>query len=623
MTKKLSLRWQDVLAAAAVTAFAMAIVVRPLPNLDLWWLLAVGRRIVETHRYIYSDPFSFTLAGAPWSPQSYASAIILFLLHQAAGMGAITALRVALVGLTVALSFRTLRSIGASWAIAAPLVMVAVITAHSRFTDRGQLFEYVFIAWLMGFLLTAHERRGKSFFMLPAMVQLAWVQLHSSFLLGPALTAFFFAAEWVASRVPAFQDPERHDFRRAAKLVFLMALLCLVNPNPRAFLIQPFDPATKDLLSQFTLEWKSPFDPAIATGNFHPYYEVLLGLAALGVLLNLGKLPLAPVALLAATAYLSLQSHRFRVEFALVAVPMIAMLLMSAPAFGSLMRGGKRARKRWATIGLVLVLSLAAIERDRILASHDDPNLYPSSAFDFVVQNDVARRPFHSIGFGSYLMWDLYGKRQTFIDGRSFDPGLYREFIAAQTNVAGFEAAVGKYRLDSFILPAPRRSDQGMRNVHHALIAERERWDMVYLDESAAVYVARVDVDSTWLSAHAFRVYHPMTFGSMVRTPEATAGVVADLERIVTATPVSIQALNDLGTEYFSEGRFDDAIAAFERLAPLMPHSPDAYLNLTRACAAKGDIDAALRACNRALQVDPANTQALQMREVLSRRGRE
>ncbi len=621
MTKKHSLHWQDVLAAAAVTAFATAIVVRPLPNLDLWWLLAVGRRIVETHRYIYTDPFSFTLAGAPWSPQGYASAILFFLLHKAGGMGAIGVLRVALVGVTVALSFRSLRSIGASWAMAAPLVMVAVITSHSRLTDRGQLFEYVFIAWLMGFLLTSHERRGRSFFVLPALVQLAWVQLHSSFLLGPALTAIFFAAEWIASRVPAFQDPKRHDFGRAAKLVLLMALVCLVNPNPKAFLIQPFDPAQRELLSQFTLEWKSPFDPAIAAGNFHPYYEVLLGLAALAVLLNLARLPLAPVALLAATAYLSLQSHRFRVEFALVAVPMIATLVMSAPALGSFARRGKRARAAWATAGLVTALVLAAIGRDRFLASHDNPRLYPDGALDFVAQNGVARRPFHSIGFGSYLMWDLYGKRQTFIDGRSFDPGLYREFIAAQTNVAGFQAVIDKYRIDSFVLPAPSRPDPGMRNVHHALLAARDRWDMVYLDENAAVYVARAQADSSWLAAHALRAYHPLTFGSLP-SPEAMAAAIVDMERIVTATPVSTQALNDLGIALFSQGRFDESIAVFERLAPLRPHSADVYMNMARACVGKGDIECALRACNRALQADPGNAQATQVRDVLMRRGK-
>ena len=81
-----------------------------------------------------------------------------------------------------------------------PLVLVALINSHSRLTDRGQIFEYVFIAWLVGFLLTGHERRERSFFIVPLLVQLAWVQLHSSFLLGPALAAIFFASEWIASK---------------------------------------------------------------------------------------------------------------------------------------------------------------------------------------------------------------------------------------------------------------------------------------------------------------------------------------------------------------------------------------------------------------------------------------
>ena len=58
----------DGIAAALVILFAMAMVLRPLPNLDLYWLLAVGRRIAETHAYIYRDPFTFTVPGTPWSP---------------------------------------------------------------------------------------------------------------------------------------------------------------------------------------------------------------------------------------------------------------------------------------------------------------------------------------------------------------------------------------------------------------------------------------------------------------------------------------------------------------------------------------------------------------------------
>src|SRR5678810_821997 len=168
--------------------------------------------------------------------------------------------------------------------------------------DSGQIFEYVFIVWLVGFLLTSHERRGVSFFIAPMLVQLAWVQLHSSFLLGPVLVAIFFVCEWIASRTGFTRSLATHDWKRAALLVALMALVCVVNPNPKAFLIQPFDPAQRDLLTRYTLEWKSPFDPAMKSANFHPYYEVLLGVAGEAAVQVLPALPDAPTALPSSTA---------------------------------------------------------------------------------------------------------------------------------------------------------------------------------------------------------------------------------------------------------------------------------------------------------------------------------
>ena len=491
----------DLVAAALVVAFAMALVARPLPNLDLWWLLAVGRRIVETGAYIYKDPFTFTVTGTPWSPQAYASGILFYLLFKMGGMGAITVLRVLLVGAVAALTLRTLRRVGAAWAIAAPLVVIALVSAHSRFTDRGQLFEYVFLAWLVGFLLTCHERRGWAFFVAPLVVQLAWVQLHSSFLLGPVLAAIFFVSEWIAPHTKIFHPLHRHDWKRAATLVALLALACAINPNPKAFLIQPFDPAQREMLTRFTLEWKSPFDPAIATGNFHPYYEVLLALAAGAVLLRLSTLPLAPVAMLLATAILSFQSHRFRVEFALVAAPMIALLLRDAPVV-ALARRVWPSRVAWSAIGIAISLSIMFAERDRVLVAHDDPALYPHAALAFVVKNDVAKRSFQTIGIGSFLLWDQYGKRQSFIDGRNFDAPLHRDFLEAQTRETSWRAAIRKYRIDAFILPPPARADGGVRNLHAWLSKAGAEWPLVYADEAAMVYVAAASVDSTWLAAH-------------------------------------------------------------------------------------------------------------------------
>lgn len=493
----------DIVAGALVILFAVAMVIRPLPNLDLYWLLAVGRRIAATHAYIYKDPFTFTVPGAPWSPLSYLSGILFYALFKMGGMTAIGVLRVLLVGLLTWIMLRTLKRIGVGWAVAAPLVLVALVCSHSRLTDRGQIFEYVFLAWLVGFLLTSHERRGISFFVAPLVVQLAWVQLHSSFLLGPVLAAIFFVSEWIAPKLFVTRALARHDWKRATLLVALMALVCVINPNPKAFLIQPFDPSQRDLLTRYTLEWKSPFDITMKSANFHPFYELLLGAGALAVLLRITSLPLAPVALMLATALLSFQSHRFRVEYSLVAVPCVALLLRDAPIVAAARRIWP-SRAVWAGIGIALVLSLMVAERSRVLESQDIPELYPKGALDFVAKENVAKRPFSTIGFGSYMLWELYGQRPTFIDGRNFDPTLYMDFLTAQTRETSWRAINRKYKPDAYILPAPAHADGGMQNLH-SWLSRAADWPLVYRDERAYVYVAAGSVDPAWLEQHRIK----------------------------------------------------------------------------------------------------------------------
>jgi hypothetical protein len=331
-------------------------------------------------------------------------------------------------------------------------------------------------------------------------VQLAWVQLHSSFLLGPVLAAIFFLSEWIAPRLPFTRALERHDWKRAALLVALMALVCVVNPNPKAFLVQPFDPAQRALMTHYTLEWKSPFDITMKSANFHPYYEVLLGAGLIAMLLCIASLPLAPVAMMAATALISFQSHRFRVEFALVAVPMVAVLLRDAPLVAAARRVWP-SRAMWGAIGIALALSIMVAERARVLESQDIPELYPKDALSFIAKEGVAKRPFSTIGFGSYLLWDQYGARATFIDGRNFDPQLYSDFLAAQTRETSWRAVNRKYKPDAFILPPPGHADKGVQNLH-AWLGKAADWPLVYRDDRAMVYVAAGSVDPAWLEQH-------------------------------------------------------------------------------------------------------------------------
>jgi tetratricopeptide (TPR) repeat protein len=585
----------DMAVAAGLLVFVAGLSLFAVRNNDIWWLLAVARRIVETKAFITEDPFTFTVTGTPWAPQWYVSALIFHAIYSAASAWGLIVLRAILVVGIFAVSLRTLARVSAPWALAAPVVLIALLNAHSRFLVRAHLFEYLFLVLLVWFLLTARDHKGKSFFVFPVVLQVLWVNMHPSFMLAPVLVVLFFGGEWVAerlSRSASFVRPYNesgYDWRRVGLLIALMLVACVVNPSPVLFLTQPLGGEQRELISRFTLEWRSPFDPALKHGAFHPYYEILLGLAALSIVLSIGRLRLAPALMIAATAYLSFQAHRFRVEFALVSLPMIFVLLRSSTVVDSIRRRAAAAKNGTLIAQLVAVAVTAVLvvtSADRVRIGEDVADRYPAEAFDFVRAESLAHRPFHTIGHGSYLLWHLYGERQSFIDGRNFAPLLYRDFLACQMNDQGRRGVADRYRLDSFILPPIEKSDAGIERVHRSL-AQDKAWTLCYLDRHAWIYVRNDAVDARWLEKSGHRTYHPLTLHNRRLSEADLRAAREELERAIGVSPEYARIRIDLALVYM----------------------------------VGGDRRSAMREIERALEIEPDNKAALDLRERLQSPG--
>src|SRR5215468_12114781 len=53
------------------------------------WHVVVGQRILASHEFLETDPFSFTHAGEPWVPQSWLCECGVALLHRLDGLNTI------------------------------------------------------------------------------------------------------------------------------------------------------------------------------------------------------------------------------------------------------------------------------------------------------------------------------------------------------------------------------------------------------------------------------------------------------------------------------------------------------------------------------------------------------
>ncbi len=63
-------------AAAAIYALLLLLGARLLNDPDVYWHIAVGRWIVEHRAVPHVDPFSATMAGAPWIAKEWLSQLL-------------------------------------------------------------------------------------------------------------------------------------------------------------------------------------------------------------------------------------------------------------------------------------------------------------------------------------------------------------------------------------------------------------------------------------------------------------------------------------------------------------------------------------------------------------------
>ena len=107
-----------VLLPASVTLFGRTMAI------DLAYQVRAGNIMLDTHRVLDVDTFTFTVAGQPWLNQQWGAQVVMALIHRAGGWGGVLLASGVLVGATAFFVYRSCRAVGAS-ARTASLLTVA------------------------------------------------------------------------------------------------------------------------------------------------------------------------------------------------------------------------------------------------------------------------------------------------------------------------------------------------------------------------------------------------------------------------------------------------------------------------------------------------------------------
>ncbi len=329
----------------------------PLYNLDAYGHLAQGRQIAELGRVPRVDLFSFWKpTPQPWSNYEWGYDVVTWLIYDHFGPNALIVIKCLLLAvlgyILVVLAHRLAK--GAQ--LAAPLAAAVAISfaplARIRFTVRPQIVGLVFPAvLLLGISAVYAERtspRAKRWIVVGlGLMQVAWVNIHGSHLLGLLITALFLA---FAFRTAAF-----------ASMALLLALQLVATAcTPFGLDIvtdavsHVFSPGYRDLVT----EW-GPWSPN------HPLY-LLLGPMIAAILLLVAMRPvtrssrygLAYGVFCVVVTVMAFRSIRFVAHQLLFTAPFIAAGLAQFKWIRGLRRG-----VAVAAVGLAFVWALLASPR--------------------------------------------------------------------------------------------------------------------------------------------------------------------------------------------------------------------------------------------------------------------
>lgn len=433
---------------------------------DTFWHLAAGDWILAHGQVPRADPFSYSLAGAPWTAHEWLSEVLMTLAFRAGGWTGVALLIAAAAAIAaLVMGLRLARDLSGA-ALGITLAFGVLLWLPMLLARPHMLTLPLGALWSAG-LLAARDRGVRPPLALAALMT-AWSNMHGGFVFGLVLIAPF-ALEATA----AADAGQRWRVMRGWALFASAALAAaLINPYGVEALVFPFRLMGVAHLARIA-EW-APQDFS-RLGPMETALIALIGFA----LVRPAPVPPVRAALIAALVAMALAHARHALLFGLIAPMLLARPI--AESLGARPPDALRVVARTA-LGATLAVSfaLAALAAVAPIARPNGPNA-PIAALAAVPPALREKPTLNDYAFGGYL---IFAHVRPFIDGRAdmyggATLGLYGQL--ADGDPATLEATLERYRIAWTIFPPEARIV--------ALLDREPGWRRLYADPVAVVHV--------------------------------------------------------------------------------------------------------------------------------------
>ena len=226
----------DASLVALFLALTFLLGIFPLKDADFYWHLRTGDLIRKTGQIPRVDFYTFTRAGTPWIDLHWVFQVGISALYEYGGVPALTLAKAVITSLAVFLLLTARRR---SWPIWAMVLawLPALLVLGGRMYVRPETLSLLYLAIDLA-IVTRWDRYPALAWALP-LVQVAWVNSHGLFVLGPIIVGF--ALVDAVLRRGAFAAEHNRWWKTVVPACVVAGLACLVNPYGLRGAIYPLE----------------------------------------------------------------------------------------------------------------------------------------------------------------------------------------------------------------------------------------------------------------------------------------------------------------------------------------------------------------------------------------------
>ncbi|MEA3406783.1 MAG: hypothetical protein U9R48_01725 [Chloroflexota bacterium] len=470
-------------AAITLIPFLLALVAfaSTMAGTDFWGHLRFGLDMLETKRFIYSDPYSYLSIPGTWVNHEWLTEVIFALAYRAGDTWGLVALKFLIALGTLLILHRYVSRLQMPLLAHLGLLSLTVVGLMRAFaTARPHMMTVPCFTLTVLILTRAVDRPRSLYLLIPIFI--FWTNAHGGFMAGMAVVLL-----WAVSRSVVLVSRKAEG--RAIPWRDLWHLWLPVALTVLATLINPYGPGLWSFLLRTATvprpeitEWQ----PITVYRGFSLIYGTLLLFTAWGLLHRPTALAPSLRVVYLAVAALPLLAVRHLMLFA-VAGPII-----TAPALAAACPPLSWT-KRWTaltalilSLGISVALCVSFLQTPKAPRSRADDWAFPEDAVAFLAEADVEANLATPFNWGEYVLWHLGPEIQVSLDGRRetvYSEERYEVALALYTGKGEWDRLLRDWPTDLVLV---ERSTPA-----YNLMSLHPGWTCIYEDELAAIYGRR------------------------------------------------------------------------------------------------------------------------------------